>query len=166
MIGRRVAVVLVGISLAFILQGALDYGLETHTRTGKLGLKVIYYSQTMTDQEIARAIGEDPFRALRRASLMLEAVVPAVGLVVGILIASFERRMPGRLTVLALLPLLCVNFRHLAFGKALPQAEPALKILRESGIDAAYLALAVLTSVGVARLLSGRSERVSHRVEV
>jgi hypothetical protein len=165
MIGRRVAVVLVGISLAFILQGALDYILETHTKTGKLGLKVIYYSRTMTDQEIARAIGEDPFRALRRASLMLDAVVPAVGLVVGMLVACFERRMPGRLTVLALAPLLCVNFRHVAFGTALPRAELALKVLRESGMDAAYLALAVLTSVGVARLFSRLSGSVSPRVK-
>jgi len=151
---RRIAIVLLGAVLAFLLQGLVYFLLETHTRTGRLGLQIIFYAQTMTDKQIADAIGEDPFRALRRVSLLMEAVLPTVGLIIAMLVACIERRIPGRMTALILAPCFFWNFWHLAFARALPRAELVLKVLKESGIDVACLALAVWVSIVVAQFLT------------
>ena len=47
---------------------------------------VILHSQTMTDQQIAHAIGEDPFAVLRRSGMMMKAIAPR----------CYFRRLPRR----------------------------------------------------------------------
>ncbi len=151
---RRVSIVFSGILLSFILGGTISYVLETHTELGRRALRVIFYSQTMTDQQIAEAIHDDPFRVIQRASLMLDGVVPAVGVILGLLVTSFERRIPGKLTALTFTPYLLWNLRHVAFANTLSVGDSGMRIAKESAIHATCLAIAVVTSVGLARLLS------------
>jgi len=155
---RRTAIVLFGIVLAFLLGGVLDYLVATHTRDGKLAMQVIQLGSgtTMTDAQIAHAIGDDPVRVIRRASQMGDASVLTVGLIVGILVACVEKRIPGRMTAFTLVPYFFWNFWHEAFARGLPPAESVFKVARVSGINIAYLALAILVSVAVARLFSRR----------
>lgn len=156
---RRTAVVLFGIVLTFLLGGVLDYLVATHTRDGRLAMQVILLGlrTTMTDAQIAHAIGDDPVRVIRRASQMGDASVLTVGLIVGIFVAYFEKRSPGRMTALTLAPYLFWNFWHEAFARVLPPAKAAFEIVKVSGINTAYLALAILVSVVVARLFSRRA---------
>src|SRR5438270_8962319 len=140
MIGRRVAIAIVGIALAFLLEGVGIYLVETHTETAKLASRVIWYSQTMNDKQIEQAIGQDPFEVIRRAALMEDAVVPALALVVGISIGFFERRKPGTLTTLVLMPVFLTNLWYIAFVKGRPGSEMALKPLKEFGTYGIYLA--------------------------
>jgi len=156
---RRIAVVLFGIVLAFLLGGVLDYLVATHTRDGRLAMRVVLLGSgtTMTDAQIAHAIGDDPVRVIRRASQMGDAAELSVGLIVGILVACVEKRVPGRMTAFTLAPYFFWNFWNEAFARALPPAESAFKVAKVSGINAVYLALAILVSVAVARLFSSRA---------
>jgi hypothetical protein len=137
---RRIAVVLFGMALVFILEGVLDNLVERHTRDGSLATRVILYSRTMTDEQIALAIGDDPVRVIRHASQMAAAVAPAVGLIFGIFVACFEKRIPGRMTALILAPYFFWNFWHLAFATGSPPAEAAFKVIKVCAINATYLA--------------------------
>ncbi|MGB6474396.1 MAG: hypothetical protein WBF04_09985 [Candidatus Sulfotelmatobacter sp.] len=133
--------------------------MATHTRDGRLAMQVILLGSgtTMTDAQIAHAIGDDPVRVIRRASELGDAAILTVGLIVGIFVACFEKRSPGRMTALTLAPYLFWNFWHEAFARTLPPAEAAFKVAKVSGINIAYLALAILVSVAVARLFSRRA---------
>ena len=162
---RRIAIALCGIALAFLLEGVLDYIVQTQTRDGRLAMRVILYSQTMSDEQIGHAIGDDPMRVVRRASRMGDAAEVAVGLIVGILVACFEKRIPGRLTAVILTPFFFWNFWHIAFARALPPRDAVFKVARVSGISAIYLALSVLMSVAVARWFwrHGRSATIQQK---
>jgi len=153
MIFRRVAILLFGIVLALILGFFMDYQLEKHTRNGRLTKQIIMlgYETTMTDAQIAHAIGDDPMRILRRASWMEYAEELVVGLIVGIFVACFEKRIPGRMTALILVPyIFFLEFWHF-------KRLPAAAVAKMFGINAACLAAAILVSVAVARLFSRRT---------
>ena len=154
---RRIAIALCGIALAFLLEGVLDYLVQTQTKDGRLAMHVILYSQTMSQPQVAHAIGDDPMRVVRRASRMGDAAEAAVGVIVGIFVACFEKQIAGRITALILTPYFFWNFWHIAFARALPPAEAGFKVIKVSGISAAYLALAVLISVAAARLFWRRT---------
>jgi len=51
-----------------------------------MAMWLVLHSQTMTDQQLADAIGEDPFAVLRRSSLMMKSIDPAVAILIGILV--------------------------------------------------------------------------------
>ncbi len=152
MIYRRIAIVLFGIVLAFILGFFMDYQIERHTRNGRLARQVIMLGieTTMTDAQIAHAIGDDPMRVLRRASWTEYAEELIVGIIVGILVACFEKRIPGRMTALILATyIFCLEFWHF-------KRLPAAAVVKMFGINAACLAAAILVSIAVARLFSRR----------
>ena len=160
MIFRRAAIVLPGILLAFILGFFMDYQIEKHTRNGRLAMQVLHLGITtnMTDAQIAHAIGDDPFRVLRRSVWMEYAVQLTVSLFVGTFVACFEKRIPGRMTALTLAPYtLWCYYEHLPFTRALPSKAAAFAVAKDFGLSAAYLALAILIAVAVARLFSRRA---------
>jgi hypothetical protein len=99
---RRVSVVALAVVLPFILTVLGSSIIEDHTRDGRLAMWLILHSQKMTDQQLADAIGEDPFAVLRRSGLMLKAIAPTVAIIIGILVAFLERKMPGRTRQVAL----------------------------------------------------------------
>jgi len=130
----------------------MDYQFE-HTRNGRLSRQVILLGTetTMTDAQIAHVIGDDPMRILRRASWMEYAEELIVGLIVGIFVACFEKRIPGGMTVLTLVPyIFCLESRHF-------ELLSAAAVEKMFGKNAACLALAIFVSVAAARLFSRRT---------
>lgn len=157
---RRTAIVLSGILLAFILGFFMDYQIERHTRNGRLAMQVLHLGieANMTDAQIAHAIGDDPFRVLRRSVRMEYGVQLTVSLFVGIFVACFERRIRGKMTALTLAPyILWCYYDHFPFTRALPPKAAAFAVAKDVGLSAACLALSILVSVAVARLFSRRA---------
>jgi hypothetical protein len=163
MIYRRIAIALVGVVLSFILGFLTDYQIERHTRNGRLARQVLLLGieTKMTDAQIAHAIGDDPMRVLRRSIRIGYVVELTVALIVGILVACFERQTPGRMTALTLAPYISwCYYGHLPFATGRPLA---VAVTRELGISVVYLGLAILVSVGVARLFSRRARLTAIR---
>ena len=94
--------------LPFVLTILGSYIIEDHTRDGRLAMWVILHSQTMTDQQLAHAIGEDPFAVLRRSGMMMKVIAPAVAIIVGCFVALLVET--GRVVALALSPYFLWDF--------------------------------------------------------
>src|SRR5882762_7879694 len=71
---RRVLIILCGTVLPFLLMVFGSYLVSTHTKDRRMAMWLVLHSQTMTDQQLADAIGEDPFAILRRSSLMMKSI--------------------------------------------------------------------------------------------
>ena len=151
---RRIAITVLGAILPFLLVALGSYFVETHTTDGRLAMYVMLYSQQMSDQQLAQAIGQDPFAVIRRTALMTRAVKLVAALVVGILIACFERRMPGKLTALVLTPYFIWDFSMRAFSVARTPAQTAITIGKVLGVNVAWVVLSVLVALAVARLIA------------
>ena len=159
---RSLALVFAAI-LPFILTILGSYIVGEHTRDGRLAMWVILHSQTMTDQQLAHAIGEDPFAVLRRSGTMMKAIAPTVAILVGCLVALLVRKKTGRMVALVLTPYFLWDFSMSAFAKIRTPAQTLLEIARVLGTNAAYIAAAVLVAIAVVKLLTKQVplERVS-----
>jgi hypothetical protein len=155
MIFRRIMIVLVGAILAFVIELSLDYQVERHTRNGRLAKQVLLLGMEteMNDGQIARSIGDDPMRVLRRSVVVSYIVELATSLTLSLLVGCFERRTPAVMTSLALAPYIIwsgaahvpINWRKLS---------PIGVAGTELGISVVFVALAAIVSVAVARFLS------------
>jgi hypothetical protein len=148
----------IGVILPFVLSAIGDYVVQFHTRDGRLAMYAIRHSARMTDQELARAIGDDPFAVLRRAGMMSSAVTPIVVLLCGAFAALIERRSPGRMALLAVTPFLLWDFSMSAFSVPHPPALALLAAGRVLGVDALYAALAGLAALSATRVLRSDSK--------
>jgi hypothetical protein len=151
---RRIAIAALGVILPFVLVALGSYYVETHTREARLAMYVMLHSEQMNDQQLAQAVGENPLAVIRRAALMTQAVTPIVALIVGVLVGFFERKMPGRLTALALMPYFLWEFSKRVSSVALTPAQIALRGGKVLGISAVWVALAVLAALVIVRLLA------------
>jgi hypothetical protein len=142
--------------LPFVLTilGSLIIG--EHTRDGRLAMWVILHSQTMSDQQLAHAIGEDPFAVLRRSGMMMKAIAPTVAILVGCLVALLVRRKTGRMVALVLTPYFLRDFSMSAFARIRTPAQTLLEVARVLGTNAAYISTAAVVAVAVVRLLTKR----------
>jgi len=154
---RRVSVVALAVVLPFILTVLGSYIIEDHTRDGGLAMWLILHSQKMTDQQLAHAIGEDPFAVLRRSGLMLKAIAPTVAIIIGILVALLERKMPGRMVALVLTPYFLWDFSMSAFATVRTPAQTPVEIVKVLGMNAAYTAAAVFVAMAISRFLTKRT---------
>jgi hypothetical protein len=153
---RRASVVVLAAILPFVLTVFGSYIIEEHTRDGKLAMWLILHSQTMTDQQLARAIGEDPFAVLRRSGMMMKAIAPTVAIIAGILVALVVKKKTGRMVALALTPYFLWDFSMSAFATVRTPAQTVVEIAKVLGTNAAYIGTAVLIAVLIARLLTKR----------
>jgi hypothetical protein len=142
--------------LPFILAILGSYIIGEHTRDGRLAMWVILHSQTMTDQQLAHAIGEDPFAVLRHSGMMMKAIAPAVAILVGCFVALLVRKKTGRMVALVLTPYFLWDFSMSAFAKIRTPPQTLLEIARVLGTNAAYIMSAVVVAVAVVRLLTKR----------
>jgi hypothetical protein len=140
--------------LPFVLTVLGSYIIEDHTRDGRLAMWVILHSQTMTDQQIAHAIGENPFAVLRRSGMMMKAIAPTVAIIVGCLVATFLRKKTGRVVALVLSPYFLWDFSMSAFATIRTPAQTVVEIARVLGTNAVYIAVASVLAIAVARLLA------------
>jgi hypothetical protein len=154
---RRVSVFVLWTLLPFALTVFGSYLVSAHTRDGKLAMWLVFHSQTMTDQQLAHAIGEDPFAVLRRAGLMMKAIDPVVAIIVGIFVAFTEKKRPGRMVALVLTPFYLWDFAMSAFSTPRTPAGTLLEIAKVLGANAAYTAMAVLVAIAIAFLTSRAS---------
>jgi hypothetical protein len=152
---RSIALAFAGI-LPFFLTVFGSYIVGEHTRDGRLAMWVILHSQTMTDQQLAHAIGEDPFAVLRRSSMMMKAITPTVAILVGCFVALLMRKKTGRTVALVLTPYFLWDFYMSAFAKIRTPTETLLEIAGVLGTNGAYIIAAVVIAVSVARLLPKR----------
>ena len=152
---RSLALVFAAI-LPFILTILGSYMIGEHTRDGRLAMWVILHSQTMTDQQLAHAIGEDPFAVLRRSGMMMKAIAPAVAILIGCFVALLVRKKTGRMVALVLTPYFLWDFSMSAFAKSRTPAQTLLEIARVLGTNAAYIMIAVVVAVAVVKLLPKR----------
>jgi hypothetical protein len=152
-----------GTTLPFVLTIFGSYIIGEHTRDGRLAMWVILHSQTMTDQQLAHAIGEDPFAVLQRSGMMMKAIAPSVAILVGCLVALLVRKSTGRMVALVLTPYFLWDFSMSAFAKVRTPPQTLLEIARVLATNSAYIVIAVLIGVGLARLLTKRlpAERAS-----
>jgi hypothetical protein len=162
MVTKRILVIMTGTILSFLLTALGAYIIAAHTTTGRLSIFVIRHSQDMTDQQLAQAIGQDPFAVVRRAGLMMKAVDPIVALILGILVGCFERRMPGKITILVLTPYSLWAFSKLAFAVPHPNHSATFEIVKTIGIETLYIAIGAFASIALVRLL-GRDRKVASR---
>jgi hypothetical protein len=139
--------------LPFVLTVLGSYVVEDHTRDGRLAMWVILHSQTMTDQQIAHAIGKDPFAVLRRSGMMMKALAPTVAIIVGCLVAIFVRKKTGRVVALVLSPYFLWDFSMSAFATIRTPAQTAVEIGKVLGTNVVYIAVAAVIAIAVARLL-------------
>ncbi|HEY3767210.1 MAG TPA: hypothetical protein VGN44_00930 [Candidatus Angelobacter sp.] len=160
MLTKRILVIMVGIILSFLLTAFGTYIITDHTTTGRLAIFAIRHSHDMTDQQLVQAVGQDPFAVVRRAGRMMKAVDPIVSLILGILVGCFERRMPGKITVLVLMPYSLWAFFKLAFAVPRPNGSTALEIVRTMGIETLYIAIGAFAAIAVVRFL-GRQHKVA-----
>jgi hypothetical protein len=151
---RRASVIVLAALLPFVLTVFGSYIIEEHTRDGKLAMWLILHSQTMTDQQLARAIGQDPFAVLHREGMMAEAVAPTVAIIVGILVALVVKKKTGRMVALALTPYFLWDFSISAFAAVRPPAQTLVEMAKVLGTNAAYIGTAALIAVAIARLLT------------
>ena len=142
--------------LPFVLTILGAWIIEDHTRDGRLAMWVILHSQTMTDQQLAHAIGEDPFSVLRRSGMMAKAIAPTVAIIVGCFVALLVRKKTGRMVALVLSPYFLWDFSMSAFASVRTPAQTLVEIAKVLGTNAAYIATAVLVAVAVVRLLTKR----------
>ncbi|SRR6266404_4062599 len=149
--------------LPFILTVLGSYIIEDHTRDGRLAMWLILHSRTMTDQQLAHAIGEDPFAVLRRSGMMMKAIAPTVAVMVGCFVALLMRKKTGRVVVLVLTPYFLWDFSMSAFATVRTPAQTLVEIGKVLGTNAAYVATAVCVGVVLVRLLAKRAplERTS-----
>jgi hypothetical protein len=140
--------------LPFILTILGSYIIGEHTRDGRLAMWVILHSQTMTDQQLAHAIGEDPFAVLRRSGMMMKAIAPAVAIVVVCLVAFLVRKKTGRVAALVLSPYFLWDFSMSAFATIRTPAQTVVEIAKVLGTDAVYIVVAAVIAIAVARLLT------------
>ncbi len=150
---RYACLLVVGTVLPFVLAVLGSYIVLAHTTVGRQSIYILLHSQQMTDQQLAHAIGRNPFAVLHWAGLLECAIDPILALLVGAYVACFERRIPGRITALVLAPYFLWNFRSLAFATVRPPAETALKIAKVLGTNAAYIMVAAFAAFAIARLL-------------
>jgi hypothetical protein len=150
---RRLLTVVLGAALPFFLTVFGSYAVYAYTESGRLAMWIILHSQQMNDDQLARAIGQDPFAVIHRAGLMAKAVSPIVALIVGILVASLEKQIPGRLTALTLTPYFIWDFSMGAFSVVRSPARATLYAAKVLGTNAAYMGLAVIAAIAVSRLL-------------
>jgi ABC-type glucose/galactose transport system permease subunit len=113
----------------------------------------IRHSQEMTNAELTHTIGDDPVAVVRRAGLMTRAIAPIVAIISGLLVALFERRMPGRMTILVLLPYFVWDFSMSASSSDPSISGVALDAVRIAGFSAIYITFAALISLVFARLV-------------
>jgi hypothetical protein len=135
-----------------------SYLVSAHTKNGKLATWLIMHSQTMTDQQLAHAIGEDPFAVVRRSGLMMEAIDPVIAIIMGILVGLVERERPGRTVALVLTPFFLWNFSMSAFATIRTPAKTVLEIVKVLGENAVYAAVAALVAIAIVRLLTRRTQ--------
>jgi hypothetical protein len=150
---RRILTVVFGAVLPFFLMALGSYAIYSYTESGRLAMWIMLHSQQMNDDQLARAIGQDPFAVIHRAGLMPKAVSPIVALIVGILVASLEKQIPGILTALTLTPYFIWDFSMRAFSVVRSPAQAALYTTKVLGTNVAYVGLAVVAAVAVSRLL-------------
>jgi hypothetical protein len=139
--------------LPFVLTVLGSYIIEDHTRDGRLAMWVILDSQTMTDQQLAHAIGEDPFAVLLRSGMMMKAIAPAVAIIVGCLVAILVRKKTGRVVALVLSPYFLWDFSMSAFATIRTPAQTAVEIAKVLGTNAVYIAVSAVIAIAVVRLL-------------
>jgi hypothetical protein len=140
--------------LPFVLTVLGAYIVEDHTRDGRLAMWVIVHSRTMTDQQIAHAIGEDPFGVLRRSGMMMKAIAPTVAIIVGCLIAIFVRKKTGRVVALVLSPYFLWDFSMSAFATIRTPAQTVVEIAKVLSTNVVYIAISAVLAIAVARLLT------------
>jgi hypothetical protein len=148
--------------LPFVLTVLGGYVIAEHTRDGRLAMWVILHSQTMTDQQIAHAIGTDPFAVLRRSGMMAKAIAPTVAIIVSFFFALLVRKRTGKLVVLVLTPYFLWDF-SMSFATIRTPAQTLVEIAKVLGTNAAYVAMAAFVAVATVRLLTKRvpQERAS-----
>lgn len=147
-------VLIFAVILPFVLTVLGSYIIAEHTRDGRLAMWVILHSQTMTDQQLAHAIGEDPFAVLRRSGMMMKAIAPTVAIIVGCLVAIFVRKKTGRVVALVLSPYFLWDFSMSAFATIRTPAQTVVEIAKVLGTNAVYIAVAAVLAIAVARLLT------------
>jgi hypothetical protein len=113
----------------------------------------IRHSQEMTNAELTHAIGDDPVAVVRRAGFMTRSIAPIVAIISGLLVAWFERRIPGQMTILVLLPYFAWDFSMSASSSNPSILGVALDAVRIAGFSAIYITLAALMSFVFARFL-------------
>jgi hypothetical protein len=148
---RYVFLLPIAVVLPFVLTALGDYLVQAHTRDGRLAMYVVLHSQQLSDEELAHAIGQDPFAVIRRAGLMSSAVVPIAAVLSGIFVVCFETRRPGIVAALVLMPYLLFDFAHMALATRGTAAQTVAKIITVLGTDAAYM----ITAVIAAKVISG-----------
>ena len=142
--------------LPFLLTIFGSYIVGTHTRDGRLAMWVILHSQTMTDQQLAHAIGEDPFAVLRRSGMMMKAIAPIAAITVACFVALLVRQKTSRAVGLVLSPYFLWDFSMSAFAKVRTPAQMLVEIAKVLGTNAAYIVIAIFVAVAVVRLLTKR----------
>ena len=142
--------------LPFVLMVLGAYIVEEHTRDGRLAMWLIVHSQTMTDQQLAHAIGEDPLAVMRRSRMMMKAIDPAVAIIVGCFVALLLRKNTGKVVALVLTPYFLFDFSKMAFAYVQTPARTLIEIAKVLGTNTAYIASAVLVAVALVRLLARR----------
>jgi hypothetical protein len=142
--------------LPFALTVLGAYIVEEHTRDGRRAMWLIVHSQRMTDQQLAHAIGDDPFAVLRRARMMTKAIAPTVAIMVGCFVALLVRRKTGRLVALVLTPYFVWDFSKTAFAYVRTPAQTLVEIVKVLGVNAAYIVTAVFIAIAVVRHLAKR----------
>src|SRR5580704_920527 len=140
--------------LPFVLTVLGAYIVEDHTRDGRLAMWVIVHSRTMTDEQIAHAIGEDPFGVLRRSGMMMKAIAPTVAIIVGCLIAIFVRKKTGRVVALVLSPYFLWDFSMSAFATIRTPAQTVVEIAKVLSTNVVYIAICAVLAIADARLLT------------
>lgn len=151
---RRVLLMILASFLPFFLTLVGNSIVQVHTKDGRLAMYAIRHSQEMTDDQLTRAIGDDPLAVIRRAGLMTRAIAPIAALISGILVALFERRIPGKMTAFVLAPYFLWDFSMSAFSAIRTPFQTVLEVAKVLGANAVYIALAAFTAVAIARLLT------------
>lgn len=152
-IGRACILILLAI-LPFPFFGFASYLIEVHTKDGRLAMWAIFASQKMTDQQIAHAIGQDPWALIQRVGRMTDAVDPIIAAIVGILVALVAKRKAVRFTPYILAPFFLWDFYMSAFSTLRPPLQAAIFAAKVLGNSAACIAIAVLSAAIVSWLIN------------